>query len=56
MKKKIKLKSWVKTTLIIVMIYLLFIAYLIFASNRIEDLDNNGDTKNSSIVLVKESK
>ena len=56
MKEKLKLKGWVKTGLIIGVIYLLFIAYLMLASNRVEDLDNYGDTKNSSIVLVKGSK
>lgn len=55
LKQKLKLKGWVKTGLIIGVIYLLFIAYLMLASNRVEDLDNYGDTKNSSIVLVKES-
>ena len=53
MKQKLKLKGWVKTTLVIAFIYLLFIAYLMLASNRIEDLDNYGDTENTSIVLVK---
>lgn len=53
MKERLKLKGWVKTGLIIVFIYLLFIAYLMLASNRVEDLDNYGDTQNSSIVLVK---
>ena len=52
LKQKLKLKGWVKTGLIIGVIYLLFIAYLMFASNRIEELDNKGDTKNDSIVLV----
>ena len=56
MKEKLKLKGWVKTGLIIGVIYLLFIAYLMLASNRVEDLDNYGDTQNSSIVLVKEMK
>ena len=55
MKEKLKLRGWVKTTIVIILLYLIFISYLLIASNRIEDLDNKGDTRNDSIVLVRES-
>lgn len=37
--------------LIIVGIYLVFIAYILFACNRIERLDEQSDTKNVAVSL-----
>ena len=57
MKERLKLKSWIKTALVITFIYLLFMGYLLLVSNRVEDLNNKEDNSNGSIVLVnKESK
>ena len=54
--KKLRLKSLAKTTLAILFIYLVFVAFICFASNRIQNLDEDSYTKdghNRSIVLVK---
>ena len=56
MKEKLRLKGWVKTLLIILFIYLVFVAYICFVSNRVQNLNENSYTKsghNNSIVLVK---
>ena len=50
------IKEIIKTILILAFIYLLFIVYVIVASNRIQNLDEDSYTKeghNRSIVLVK---
>ena len=53
---KYKLKESIKTALIILFIYLLFIMYVLFASARIQKLDANSYTKdghNRSITIIK---
>ena len=45
------MKDVIKKGLIIVGIYLLFIAYIMFACNRMEKLDNQSDTKNVAVSL-----
>lgn len=45
------MKDVVKKGLIIVGIYLLFIAYILFACDRIEKLDDQSDTKNVAVSL-----
>ena len=50
MKKTNKIKDYIRTGLIIVFIYLLFIAYLLFVSDRFEKLDNR-----SSIDVIQYS-
>lgn len=42
--KKYHLKDNVKTFLVIALIYALFVGYLIFLSDRIENLDNKQNT------------
>lgn len=41
---KDNVKDKIKSILIIFTIYLLFVGYLLFLSNRIEDLDNKQNT------------
>ena len=39
--KKIKLKKGVKTTLILIGIYAMIMGYLLIATNRVENIQNN---------------
>ena len=50
--KNQKVKDIVRTGIIILFIYLLFIAYLLCVSKRVEKLENNsGDIKNYSLKV-----
>ena len=49
--RSVRMKDVIKKGLIIVGIYLLFIAYIMFACNRMEKLDNQSDTKNVAVSL-----
>ena len=44
-KKKRKVHEIIKTTLIILFIYLVFVLYLLLLNNRFENLDNNSYTQ-----------
>lgn len=49
--RSVRMKNVFVKGLIIVGIYLVFIAYILFACNRIERLDEQSDTKNVAVSL-----
>ena len=51
MKKVYHLRSWVKTLIIIIILYGLFVSYLFACSERITQIENNKDTTNVSVSL-----
>ena len=51
MAKTLKLKKGIKTGLIILSIYVLFILYLLFVSDRVEKINNRSSEEQTSYSL-----
>lgn len=47
--KKYRLKEGVKTVIVIILLLIIITMYLFYASDRIESIENTGNTKQESI-------
>ena len=51
MKKRYKLRGWVKTLLILILLESILICYLLLQSTRIQQIEDTGRTENISVNL-----
>lgn len=51
MKKRYKLRSWLKTLLLLILLEIILISYLLIQVTRIEQIENTGRTENISVNL-----
>jgi len=51
MKKRYKLRSWVKTLLLLILLEIILISYLLLQSTRIQTIEETGRTENISVNL-----